>query len=55
MGRVLQIFAEVHDLQRIRVNIEVHPVSYSMLKGVGYFSGGKAAGALGWPLFYTEY
>jgi hypothetical protein len=47
VGRLLQIFADVHDLQRVPVNTGVHPVSYSMAKGVGYFPGGKAAGALG--------
>jgi hypothetical protein len=37
VGRVLQIFAEVHDLQRVWINIGVQSVSYSMAKGVGYF------------------
>jgi hypothetical protein len=47
VGRVLQIFPEVHDLQRVRKNIGVLLVSYSMVNGVGYFPGGKTAGALG--------
>ena len=55
MGRKLEIFAEVHDLQRVGINIRVHPVPYSVAKEVGYFPWGKAAGALGWPFFYTEY
>jgi len=47
VGKVLQIFAEVHDLQRVWLHIGVHSVSYSMAKGVGYFPGRKTAGALG--------
>jgi len=46
VGRLFQIFVEVHDLQGTWINIWVHPVFYSVAKGVGYFPGDKTAGAL---------